>query len=200
MRRRYRWSTLRRTAVRGSRRGRGRLTGDAGPNWYHRGTQGSRLRGDYGDFSGTSHCVGVGNGTDAVEMPCARSASGPGDECIMPANTFIATAEAVCRAGAAPVLADCADDDTYLVDPHAVAAALTRRTRAIMPVHLYGQAAPVELLAPMASGQVPSSGRTPRRPRGPAVTAMAPGLSATPPRLASTRGRTSAPTAIPGRC
>jgi dTDP-4-amino-4,6-dideoxygalactose transaminase len=73
-----------------------------------------------------------------------------GAECILPANTFIATAEAVARAGATPVLADCADDGTYLIDTDAVRAAVTPRTRAIIPVHLYGQAAPVERLLPVA--------------------------------------------------
>ena len=105
---------------------------------------------EYADFIGTSHCVGVGNGTDAVEIALRAFGVGPGDECIIPANTFIATAEAVSRAGAVPVPVDCADDDTYLIDARAVAAALTPRTRAILPVHLYGQAAPVELLAPIA--------------------------------------------------
>lgn len=105
---------------------------------------------EYADFIGTSHCVGVGNGTDAIEIALRAFGVGPGDECIVPANTFIATAEAVSRAGAVPVFVDCADDDTYLIDTAAVDAAVTPRTRAILPVHLYGQPAPVELLAPIA--------------------------------------------------
>jgi dTDP-4-amino-4,6-dideoxygalactose transaminase len=105
---------------------------------------------EYADFIGTSHCVGVGNGTDAIEIALRAFGVGPGDECIIPANTFIATAEAISRAGAVPVFVDCADDDTYLIDTTAVDAAVTTRTRAILPVHLYGQAAPVELLAPIA--------------------------------------------------
>jgi dTDP-4-amino-4,6-dideoxygalactose transaminase len=105
---------------------------------------------EYADFIGTSHCVGVGNGTDAIEIALRALGVGPGDECIVPANTFVATAEAVSRAGAAPVLVDCADDDTYLIDTAAVQAAVTPRTRAILPVHLYGQPAPVELLMPIA--------------------------------------------------
>ena len=75
---------------------------------------------EYADFIGTSHCVGVGNGTDAVEIALRAFGVGPGDECIIPANTFIATAEAVSRAGAVPVPVDCADDDTYLIDAGAV--------------------------------------------------------------------------------
>ena len=105
---------------------------------------------EYADFIGTSHCVGVGNGTDAIEIALRALGVGPGDECIIPANTFIATAEAVSRAGAVPVLVDCADDGTYLIDAAAVEAAVTSRTRAILPVHLYGQAAAVELLGPIA--------------------------------------------------
>jgi dTDP-4-amino-4,6-dideoxygalactose transaminase len=105
---------------------------------------------EYADFIGTSHCVGVGNGTDAIEIALRALGVGSGDECIVPANTFIATAEAVSRAGAVPVFVDCADDDTYLIDAAAAAAAVTHRTRAILPVHLYGQAAAVELLVPIA--------------------------------------------------
>jgi dTDP-4-amino-4,6-dideoxygalactose transaminase len=105
---------------------------------------------EYAAFTGAGHCVGVANGTDAIEIALRALGVGAGDECIIPANTFIATAEAVMRAGAIPVLADCADDDSYLIDPAAVEAAVTPRTKAIVPVHLYGQAAPVELLKPVA--------------------------------------------------
>lgn len=105
----------------------------------------------YSAFIGSAHCIGVANGTDAIEIALRGLGVGPGDECILPANTFIATAEAVCRAGATPVLVDCTDDDTYLMDTDAVAAAITARTKAIIPVHLYGQAAKVEGLTGLAS-------------------------------------------------
>ena len=105
---------------------------------------------EFAEFIGTRHCVGMANGTDAIEIALRAIGVGAGDECILPANTFIATAEAVCRTGATPVLVDCADDGTYLIDVAAVEAAVTPRTRAIIPVHLYGQAAPVELLMPLA--------------------------------------------------
>jgi len=116
------------------------------------GPQVAAFERDYAAFTGAGHCVGVANGTDAIEIALRALGvgAGSGDECILPANTFVATAEAVCRAGAVPVLADCADDDTYLLDSDAVAAAMTPRTRAIIPVHLYGQAAPVEKLLPLA--------------------------------------------------
>ena len=103
----------------------------------------------FAEFSGVRHCVGVGNGTDALEFSLRALDIRAGDECVLPANTFIATAEAVARAGATPVLVDC-DERSYLIDPAAVAAAITPRTRAILPVHLYGQIAEVERLAPLA--------------------------------------------------
>jgi len=114
------------------------------------GPQVAAFEREYAEFIGVPHCVGMGNGTDAIEIALRALGIGPGDECILPANTFIATAEAVTRAGATPVLVDCADDDTYLIDADAVEAAVTSRTSAIIPVHLYGQAAPVERLLPLA--------------------------------------------------
>ena len=105
---------------------------------------------EYAAFTGARHCVGMANGTDAIEIALRALGVGPGDECILPANTFIATAEAVSRTGATPVLVDCADDGTFLIDIAATEAALTPRTRAVIPVHLYGQAAPVERLLPLA--------------------------------------------------
>jgi dTDP-4-amino-4,6-dideoxygalactose transaminase len=114
------------------------------------GPQVAAFENEYAAFIGTRHCVGMGNGTDAIEIALRALGIGAGDECILPANTFIATAEAVCRAGATPVLVDCADDGTYLIDVAATEAAMTPRTRAIIPVHLYGQAAPVEQLLPLA--------------------------------------------------
>jgi dTDP-4-amino-4,6-dideoxygalactose transaminase len=101
---------------------------------------------EFAAFSGAGHCVGVANGTDALELALRARGIGAGDEVILPANTFIATAEAVSRAGARPVLADC-DPAYLLIDPERVAERLTERTRAVMAVHLYGQMAPVHALA-----------------------------------------------------
>jgi dTDP-4-amino-4,6-dideoxygalactose transaminase len=115
------------------------------------GPQVAAFESEYAEFVGVGHCVGVGNGTDAIELALRAYGVGPGDECVLPANTFIATAEAVARTGATPVLVDQADDDTYLLDVTAVEAAVGPRTRAILPVHLYGQAAPVERLLPIAA-------------------------------------------------
>jgi dTDP-4-amino-4,6-dideoxygalactose transaminase len=100
---------------------------------------------EYAEFIGARHCVGVGNGTDALEMALRAVGVGPGDEVVVPANTFIATAEAVVRLGARPVFVD-VDDDALLIDPKRAEDAVTERTRAIIPVDLYGQVAPVEQL------------------------------------------------------
>ena len=97
---------------------------------------------EYAAFTGAAHCVGVANGTDAVELAIRALDIGPGHEVILPANTFIATAEAVVRAGATPVLVD-VDEDSLLIDVAAATAALTPRTRAVVPVHLFGQMAAV---------------------------------------------------------
>jgi dTDP-4-amino-4,6-dideoxygalactose transaminase len=104
----------------------------------------------YAEFLGARHCVGVANGTDALELALRASGVGAGDEVILPANTFIATAEAASRIGAIPVPVD-VDPQYLLIDPEAVAAAVTARTRAIVPVHLFGQTAFVERLTPIAS-------------------------------------------------
>jgi dTDP-4-amino-4,6-dideoxygalactose transaminase len=98
---------------------------------------------EYAEYIGVGHVVGVSNGTDALELAFRAVRVGAGDEVIMPANTFIATAEAASRIGAVPVFVD-VDPNYLLIDPDAVKAALTPRTRAIAPVHLYGQTAPVE--------------------------------------------------------
>jgi dTDP-4-amino-4,6-dideoxygalactose transaminase len=101
---------------------------------------------EFAAFSGVGHVVGVANGTDALELALRARGVGPGDEVIVPANTFVATAEAVSRVGARPVLIDC-DPDHLLIDPTAVAGRVGPRTRAVMAVHLYGQMAPVEAVA-----------------------------------------------------
>jgi dTDP-4-amino-4,6-dideoxygalactose transaminase len=100
---------------------------------------------EYAEFAGVRACVGVANGTDAIEMALRAAGVGAGDDVVVPANTFIATAEAVVRAGARPVFVD-VDDDSLLIDPDQVDAALTDRTRAVVGVDLYGQVAPFEQL------------------------------------------------------
>ena len=100
-------------------------------------------------FSGVRHCVGVGNGTDALELALRAVGIEPGDEVIVPANTFIATALAVVRAGATPALVD-SDPVHHLIDVEQISGRIGPRTRAILPVHLYGQLAPMERLRTLA--------------------------------------------------
>lgn len=101
-------------------------------------------------FCRASHCVGVGSGLDALRLGLLAAGVGPGDEVVVPAMTFIATFEAVSQTGATPVPADISEADLCL-DPEAAEAAVTRRTRAIVPVHLYGQLADMRSLAALAS-------------------------------------------------
>jgi len=105
---------------------------------------------EFSRFVGVEHTVGVANGTDAVELALRAVGVVAGTEVIMPANTFIATAEAASRIGAIPVPVD-VDPVHLLISPEAVRAAITEKTRAIVPVHLYGQVAPVEALEPIAA-------------------------------------------------
>lgn len=93
-------------------------------------------------YCGVGHVIGVGNGTDAIELALRAAGIGPGDDVIVPANTFVATAEAVVRCGASVVFADC--DEDFLLDPQDLRTRLTPRTRAVVAVHLYGQTAPVD--------------------------------------------------------
>jgi dTDP-4-amino-4,6-dideoxygalactose transaminase len=99
-------------------------------------------------YSGASYCIGVESGTAALKLALTALGLGPGDEVIIPANTYIASAIAVSAAGATPVLVDV--DDAYLIDPAAAEAAITPRTRAIMPVHLYGQMVPMQPMLELA--------------------------------------------------
>ena len=99
---------------------------------------------EFAAYCGVDYALGVGNGTDALELAFRAAGIGAGDEIIMPTNTFVATAEAAVRAGADVVLVDC--DEDFLIDPSTLAAAITPRTRAVVGVHLYGQTAPMEKL------------------------------------------------------
>lgn len=112
---------------------------------FIQGAEVSEFEQAFAQFCRVPHCVGVANGTDALELALRALEIGPGDEVIVPANTFIATALAVARAGATPVLVDC-EPDHHLIDVEAAARRLGPRTRAIIPVHLYGQLAPMERL------------------------------------------------------
>jgi dTDP-4-amino-4,6-dideoxygalactose transaminase len=109
---------------------------------------------EYASFTGVSHCIGVANGTDALELALRAVAVPAGSEVLLPANTFVATAEAVVRAGARPVLAD-VDPDYLLLEAGSVTPA-GPNLAAVVPVHLYGQMAPMAgILAAAARRSVP---------------------------------------------
>jgi dTDP-4-amino-4,6-dideoxygalactose transaminase len=104
---------------------------------------------DFAAFCRSKHCIGVGNGTDALWLALLAIGVGPGDEVITVSATFIATAEAISYCGARPVFVDI-DKETYTLDPTALEAAITPRTKAIIPVHLYGQMADMDAIMAIA--------------------------------------------------
>jgi dTDP-4-amino-4,6-dideoxygalactose transaminase len=104
---------------------------------------------DFATVCGAAHCVGVGTGTDALALGLAACGVGPGDRVITPANTFMATILGILRTGARPVLVDC-DPETALMDLAAAERAIDPQTKAIVPVHLYGQMVDPEALQALA--------------------------------------------------
>ncbi|MEJ7813451.1 MAG: aminotransferase class V-fold PLP-dependent enzyme, partial [Gemmatimonadaceae bacterium] len=108
--------------------------------WYLLGAELEAFETEWAAYVGVRHCVGVANGLDALVLSLLALGVGPGDEVIVPSNTYIATWLAVTQLGATPVPVEPAER-TYNLDPQRVEDAITARTRAILPVHLYGQAA-----------------------------------------------------------
>jgi len=108
--------------------------------WYILGENVRRFEEEFAAFCGCRYCVGVGSGIDALELLLKAHRIGPGDEVVVPANTYIATALAVSRTGAIPVLVE-PDPRTCNIDPFEIEAVITSKTRAVMAVHLYGQTA-----------------------------------------------------------
>lgn len=104
---------------------------------------------EFATYLGVEHCVAVANGTDAIEIALRAVGVGQGDEVIVPANTFIATAEAVSNIGAVPVFADI-DAEHYTLDPARIEERITPRTKAIVPVHLYGLPAEMDAIVAIA--------------------------------------------------
>lgn len=103
------------------------------------GTEVTAFETAYAKFSGVNYCVGVGNGLDAIILSLLTLGIGAGDEVIVPSNTYIATLVAVSRVGATPILVE-PKIDTYNIDPKNIVPAITKKTKAIIPVHLFGQA------------------------------------------------------------
>ena len=110
--------------------------------WYILGGEVEAFEREFADYVGAKHCVGVGNGLEALQLILMAWGIGPGDEVIVPANTYIASWLGVSYTGATPVPVE-PDAATYNINPGLIEAAITSRTKAIMPVHLYGQ--PVEM-------------------------------------------------------
>jgi dTDP-4-amino-4,6-dideoxygalactose transaminase len=108
-----------------------------------------RFEEEFARFCGCSHAIGVGNGTDALWFSLLALGIGPGDEVITVPNTFIATAEAISFCGARPVFVD-VEEKSFTMDPALLEAAITPRTRAVIPVHLFGQPADMDPILEIA--------------------------------------------------
>ena len=117
--------------------------------WYVGGPEVAAFERDWAAFCGAQHCVGVGNGLDALHLALRAVGIGPGDEVIVASNGYIATQLAVTMAGATPVPAE-PDPATHNLDPTKIEAAITGRTKAILPTHLYGQPVDLDALAAVA--------------------------------------------------
>ncbi len=116
---------------------------------YVMGPMLKRFEGELAAYHGTKYAVGVGNGTDAIWLALMALGIGPGDECITTTNTFFATAEAIWIAGATAVFVD-SDPRTHCIDPAKIEAAITPKTKALIPVHLYGQCADMRAIRHLA--------------------------------------------------
>ena len=108
----------------------------------------TRFEENFAAYLGSRYCIGVESGTAALQLALTVLGVGPGDEVVLPANTYIASALAVSALGARPVLVD--TDANYFIDPALLERAVTPQTKAIMPVHLYGQATPMEPIVEFA--------------------------------------------------
>lgn len=118
--------------------------------WFIMGPELAAFESKFAAYSNVKHCIGLGNGLDALHLLLRSYGVGSGDEVIVPSNTFIATWLAVTQCGATPVPVE-PDIETHNIDPALVAAAITPRTRAIMPVHLYGQPADMDPINDLAA-------------------------------------------------
>lgn len=119
-------------------------------SWYIEGNEGKQFEKEYAAYCGVKHCIGCGNGLDALFLILKASGIGVGDEVIVPSNTFIATALAVSRTGARPVLVE-PHLLTYNLNADKIEEKVTDRTKAIMAVHLYGQPADMDTILAVAA-------------------------------------------------
>lgn len=117
--------------------------------WYVLGEQVKRFEQEFAEYNKVEHCIGVSNGLDALHLSLKVLHIGKGDEVIIPSNTFIASALAVSYVDATPVFVE-PDINTYNINPQNIEAAITPKTKAIMPVHLYGQACEMEPIMEIA--------------------------------------------------
>jgi len=117
--------------------------------WYILGKEVEAFEKEFAGYCGVKHCIGVGNGLEALHLIIRAMGIGSGDEVIVPANTYIATWLAVTYAGATPVPVE-PDERTFNIDPSRIEKAITTRTRSILPVHLYGQSADMEPILEIA--------------------------------------------------
>src|SRR5581483_7779465 len=122
----------------------------AASGWYLMGAELEAFEAEFAGYCGARYCAGVGSGLDALTLILRALGAGEGDEVIVPSHTFIATWLAVSAVGARPVPAE-ADPRTYNLDPAAFEAAITPRTVAVMPVHLYGQPADMAAIGDIAA-------------------------------------------------
>lgn len=118
--------------------------------WYLLGAELEAFEAEYAEYCGARFCVGVGNGLDALRLALQAMGIGAGDEVIVPSNTYIATWLAVSQTGATTVPVE-PDEATYNIDPSRIESTITSRTKAILPVHLYGQPADMDAILSIAN-------------------------------------------------
>jgi dTDP-4-amino-4,6-dideoxygalactose transaminase len=118
--------------------------------WYILGPEVEKFEAEFAAYCGAKHCIAVANGLEALSLILRAWSIGPGDEVIVPANTYIATWLAVCHVGAIPVPVEPVEA-TYNIDPERIESSVTSRTKAILPVHLYGQPADMDPIRGIAA-------------------------------------------------
>lgn len=118
-------------------------------NWYILGQEVENFEIEFANYLGVKYCIGVGNGLDALYLILRAYDIGKDDEIIIPSNTYIATALAVSHTGAIPVFVE-PDELTYNMNPYLIEEKITKRTKAIMPVHLYGQSCDMDTINKIA--------------------------------------------------